>query len=143
MRHRTLLAALLPVLLLAAEPARAEAPQPKWEAGLALAGYSYPDWRGADHRNTSFLPLPYLIYRGDRVRLARSGLKVRIFDSERVSLNIAAAFALAGDAATHPARAGMRRLLPPSPTGPLPHRTRRNRSPKPWAGSPRKALSVW
>lgn len=112
-----LVAAVL--LVLSTAIAQAEEPESRIEAGVGLAAYTYPDWRGADHRNSTLLPLPYFIYRGERVRLARDGLKIRLLDSDRVSLNLAAAFALAGDAADNPAREGMRELLSTFNAGPV------------------------
>ena len=110
--------------------AGAEEPKSRWEAGIALGAYSYTDWRGADHRNTTFLPLPYLIYRGERVHLARDGLKIRLLDSDRLSINLAAAFSLAGRAADNPLRAGMPKLLGTFKVGPVVN-VNINSSPKP------------
>ena len=114
---RRLAAAFL--LIAAAGSATAAEREPRIEAGMGLAAYTYTDWRGAENRNTTLLPVPYFIYRGERVRLARDGLRVKLLDSDRVTLNLAAAFALAGDAADNPAREGMRELLSTFNAGPV------------------------
>ncbi len=114
------LAVVVVVLLSTTKVMAAEAPpEPKIEAGIGIAAISYPDWRGAKHRNTSVLPLPYVLYRGERLRLARDGLRIRLLDSDRASLSLAAAFSLAGDAKDNPARAGMEELLNTFQAGPV------------------------
>jgi hypothetical protein len=47
---------------------------PLWEAGVGVAGLSIPDYRGSDERHGYLLPLPYLVYRGDILRMDRKGM---------------------------------------------------------------------
>ena len=41
------------------------AERPLWEAGLGIAGVTFPDYRGANERTNYALPMPYVVYRGD------------------------------------------------------------------------------
>lgn len=92
---------------------------PVWEAGPGLALLAYPDYRGAEHMNYQVLPVPNLIYRGDRFRLNRDGFRAQLLESARLELSLSAAFALPGnnDTADSP-RLGMPELMPTFEIGP-------------------------
>jgi len=79
---------------------------PLWEAGLGVAGLSVPDYRGSDQQRFYVLPLPYLVYRGNFLRLDSNGLSGLLFHSERVHLNISAEFAIPGIRPAYNAHAG-------------------------------------
>lgn len=81
---------LLMVSGLIASTARAGEP-PRWELGLGLAGITIPDYRGSDEQRGYLLPLPYVQYRGEIFRIDREGAHGRLFDSERVRLELSAA----------------------------------------------------
>jgi MipA family protein len=94
-------------------------PLPVWETGPGLALITYPDYRGADHYNFTALPLPYLLYRGDRLRVGREGIKAQLLASERLDVSLSAAFALPGNTDNpDSARAGMPELMPTFEIGP-------------------------
>jgi len=61
---------------------------PLWEVGVGAGAFSLPQYMGSDERYTYPFAFPYLIYRGERWRLDRSGLRNRIFDSDRLSLDL-------------------------------------------------------
>jgi len=61
---------------------------PKWELGLALGVASLPQYMGSDERYTLAAPLPYFIYRGDRISMDRGGLRAALFDIEQLSLDL-------------------------------------------------------
>jgi outer membrane scaffolding protein for murein synthesis (MipA/OmpV family) len=83
-----LLACLAGFLLAVTSPAISHAEElPLWEAGLGVAGLSLPDYRGSDQQRFYELPLPYLVYRGDFLRLDRNGITGLLFHSEQVRLN--------------------------------------------------------
>ncbi len=63
---------------------------PLWEAGFGFTGLSMPDYRGSDEQRGYLFPLPYLVYRGDILRMDRKGMYGLLFQSERVELNISA-----------------------------------------------------
>jgi len=60
---------------------------PRWEAGIAVGGASLPQYMGSDERYTFALPVPFVIYRGDRLNLDRNGLRAELFGNHDVSLD--------------------------------------------------------
>ncbi len=113
-RCRSLCLSLL-LLLLPVPPAVAE---PLWEAGLGVAALSLPDYRGSDRRHDYLLPFPYFVYRGERWRADREGLRARLFDNERFDLDLSFAGNFALHSRDNPARAGMPVLYPSVEAGP-------------------------
>jgi MipA family protein len=73
-------------------PERRSVERPLWELGLGLGGLSLPDYRGAATRSHYVLPLPYVVYRGDRLRADRDGARAVLIDapSWEVDLSLAA-----------------------------------------------------
>lgn len=78
---------LLVVALLSSLAARAEL-RPEWEFGLGATGFTFPDYRGSDESRAYVLPLPYVIYRGDVLRVDRQGVRGVFFESDRVELDL-------------------------------------------------------
>jgi len=91
---------------------------PLWEAGLGFTGLSLPDYRGSDQQRFYVLPLPYLAYRGDFLRLDSNGLSGLLFHSERVHLNISADASMPVQSTKDTARSGMPDLDPTVQLGP-------------------------
>lgn len=91
---------------------------PLWEAGLGFTGLSIPDYRGSDERHGYVLPLPYLVYRGDILRLDRDGLNGLLFESERLELNMSADAGVPVRSGRNSARTGMPDLDPTVQIGP-------------------------
>jgi outer membrane scaffolding protein for murein synthesis (MipA/OmpV family) len=91
---------------------------PLWEAGLGVAGLSVPDYRGSDQQRFYELPLPYLVYRGDLLRLDNKGITGLLFHSERVRLNISADASVPVNSSQNTARRGMPDLNPVVQIGP-------------------------
>lgn len=60
---------------------------PRWEAGLAIGALSLPQYMGSDERYALVVPLPFIIYRGDRVKVDRSGIRAELFGLNRLSLD--------------------------------------------------------
>lgn len=86
-----------PVLLLAlccsagdlfAEEAQDPPDKPLWEVGLFGGAARLPHYRGSDETSTYFLPLPYLIYRGEVFRANRDGLKGVFWSNDRIETAI-------------------------------------------------------
>lgn len=115
MRIAGLIALLLgwPVALVAAE-----APESRIELGVTAVALHLPYYRGSDHYGMRFLPLPYLVYRSERVQVTREGLRIRLFSTDRLSLSLSAAASLPGDADANPLRAGMPEVDPTFEAGP-------------------------
>jgi len=61
---------------------------PLWELGIGLGVFSLPQYMGSDERYTYPFGFPYLVYRGERWRFDRSGLRNRLLDSDRLSLDV-------------------------------------------------------
>jgi outer membrane scaffolding protein for murein synthesis (MipA/OmpV family) len=91
---------------------------PLWEAGLGVAGLSLPDYRGSNQQRFYVLPLPYLVYRGDVLRLDNNGLSGLLVHSERVRLNISVDAWLSAKSSHNTARIGMPDLDPTAQLGP-------------------------
>jgi len=85
---------------------------PLWEAGLGVAGLTVPDYRGSDQQRFYELPLPYLVYRGDFLRLDNKGITGLLFHSERVRLNISADASVPVNSSQDTARRGCRTSIP-------------------------------
>ena len=111
-------AAFFVVLAFCALPALAE-PKPEWEFGIGASALTLPDYRGSDERRSYVFPLPFFVYRGEKVRVDRQGLRGIFFESDRVELD----FSLYGtppvDSSKNEARQGMPDLDPTLEIGPL------------------------
>lgn len=104
--------------LLAAAPLARAAPQPLWELGVGAAALSLPDYRGSDVNSTHVLPLPYLIYRGERLRVDRGGVHGMLLDSDRAQIDLSLNGGAGGRSKNNPARQGMADLRPMVEAGP-------------------------
>jgi len=91
---------------------------PLWEAGFGFTGLSLPDYRGSDEQRLYVLPLPYLVYRGEILRMDRKGLYGILFQSERVQMNLSADGGVPVKSDRNPARTGMPNLDPTLQIGP-------------------------
>jgi outer membrane scaffolding protein for murein synthesis (MipA/OmpV family) len=97
---------LLPGLA-AAQAQPAERNQPLWEAGIGAAAFSTPAYPGADDRNNRALALPYLIYRGKVFRADQNGIGARLFNDDRLELDVGFAGSLPAHSEDVEARRGM------------------------------------
>lgn len=92
--------------------------QSKWEAGVGAAAAYLPDYRGADEGSAYLLPFPYLTYTSERLRIDRSGIVARLFDSDRVELDASLTGGIALRSSGNRAREGMPTLHPTGEAGP-------------------------
>ena len=110
----TALLALSLNVALAALPARAaeaEAPRrPLWELGLGAAAMQLPDYVGADVSHRYLLPVPFIIYRGRRLRADREGARAVLIDTPTWGLNLSAHASAPVRSHDNPARLGMANL---------------------------------
>jgi outer membrane protein len=97
---------------------QAEESKPLWELGVGLAGINIPDYRGARHRRNYLLPLPYLIYRGERLKVNRDGLRGLLYQSEGVRLDISIDGGVPVESDDNAIRRGMPDLKPMFEIGP-------------------------
>ena len=105
------------LLALACGPVCAES-LPKWELGLGLGVMTVPDYRGADEYQTFVLPVPRIIYRGERLRADREGVRSRLFGSERLQLDLSLSGGVPVKSGDNAAREGMPDLKPTLELGP-------------------------
>jgi MipA family protein len=89
----TRLVGLAVIALVACTPARANEPtpanlKPLWEFGLGAGILAFNDYRGSDTSHAYPIPLPYFVYRGRILRSDENGLRGRLFNQDRVELNI-------------------------------------------------------
>lgn len=119
--RRLLFALCLAVLLHCAlvSAANREKDLPLWELGLGVAPIVFSNYRGADQQSAYVLPLPYIIYRGDRLKVDRNGPRSVLFDTERLELNISFDAAVPVDSDDNDARAGMDDLDATVQIGPM------------------------
>lgn len=91
---------------------------PQWEVGIGLAGVTLPSYRGSETRRDYILPAPYIVYRGERIRADRSGVRASLVRNELFQLNLSANFSLARTGNDDPIRSGMASLRPVAEIGP-------------------------
>ncbi len=94
---------------------------PQWEAGLWLGGLSVPDYRGSSETRAYILPLPYFIYRSERLQVNRRGIKSLLYESKNVHINIRGQINLPVDSDKNAARSGMPDLDTALSIGPTLH----------------------
>ena len=91
---------------------------PLWEAGIGGAVIDFPDYPGADERTTYALPLPYFVYRGERLKVGREGIRGLFFESDRIELDFSANASIPVKSTQNQARQGMPDLDPTFQLGP-------------------------
>ena len=80
---------------------------PLWEAGLFAGGATQPAYLGADERSSLLLGLPFIVYRGEYLRIDRGTVGVRAIKTPRTELDIGFAASLGSRAEDIEARRGM------------------------------------
>ena len=103
--------------LIFAKISRAEE-QPLWELGIGFTALHLPDYRGSDDSHGYLLPVPYIIYRGKRLRAERTSVKGQIFESDRLQLDISLGGGVPVNSDDNEARLGMPDLNPTGELGP-------------------------
>lgn len=117
MRIRFVAAALMLLYFLLPQNVLCEE-KPLWEAGVGVALLQMPDYRGSDENRFYILPYPYLIYRGDILRIDRERITGRIFKTDRLLLDVSLFGAVPVDSSHNSARSGMPDLDPTFEVGP-------------------------
>lgn len=83
---------------------------PLWELGVGAFALTTPAWPGADSRTNRVLPLPWVQYRGKIFRADQSGIGARLFNSDRVELDVGFAGSLPSKSDDAAIRSGMPNL---------------------------------
>ena len=102
----TLLALFCASTVLAEEQS---APPPLWGLGIAVGGASLPHYMGSDERYLVGAPVPYVTYRGQRMRIDRSGITRKLFGFNNINIDASLGVGLPVRN-TNRARAGMPEL---------------------------------
>jgi len=110
---------LIAVFLACVTGTSVAAEQPLWEVGFGFFALTSPDYRGSDEARGYLLPLPYIIYRGDKVKIDRSGIYSRLFETDRVNLDLSADGNVPTDSSKNSARQGMPNLDAAFEVGPV------------------------
>jgi len=107
------------ILLMVLSPVRAWcAEKPLWELGAGLLFLQMPDYRGSDENRRYLLPYPYFVYRGDILRVERERISGRIFETDRLLLDISLNGNVPVNSSENPDRRGMADLDPTFEIGP-------------------------
>ncbi|HYL90878.1 MAG TPA: MipA/OmpV family protein [Burkholderiales bacterium] len=111
---------LLALLAAAVSPARAE-DLPLWEAGVGAYALRLPDYRGSNQSRGYLVPLPYLRYRGELLKMDdRHGLaSLQLLEKGRTDLDLSLNASQPASSEQNDARHGMPDLLPTVEIGPV------------------------
>ena len=91
---------------------------PLWEAGVGVFPSTFPAYRGSDDQQYYLLPIPYLMYHGDILRIDREGVRARLFDTDRIEVNVSVNGAIPVNSDESDARKDMPDLDPVFEVGP-------------------------
>jgi len=92
---------------------------PLWEAGAGVAGLTLPDYRGSDQRHLYAFPIPYLVYRGDILKVDRSVVRGLLLRSDRIEFDVSLNASPPVNSGRNRTREGMPNLDPTGEIGPL------------------------
>lgn len=111
---------ILCCLLLGLAPiAGTSATLPLWEVGAGAAVMRLPDYRGADHYQNYALPIPYVVYRGEKLKVDRQFIRGELFKSGRTQLELSFNGTPPVRSQDNGARAGMHNLAATGEIGPV------------------------
>ena len=80
---------------------------PRLELGIGVTGINVPDYRGSSEQRSYVLPFPYIVYRGEKVRADRDGIRGLLFENRRLELNASIGGYIPVDSDDNPQRDGM------------------------------------
>lgn len=111
----------LALCVTAAPPGVRAEQRPQWELGLGAAALYLPDYRGSDQSRGYLYPLPYVRYRGERLRLddRRGVASLLLIDTDRIELDVSLNASQPAPSDRSAARSGMPDLDPTLEIGPL------------------------
>jgi outer membrane protein len=73
-------------ILIASSAIAAQVPQ--WEAGVGTAYIDFPHYRGSNERRSYLLPVPYVIYHGDILKVDRQRTRGLFFHNEYAEFDV-------------------------------------------------------
>ncbi len=92
--------------------------KPLWELGIGLGLLQIPDYRGSDENRLYLLPYPYVVYRGDILKVDEQRVTGQIFKTDRILLDFSGFGSVPVKSSNNSARAGMPDLDPTFELGP-------------------------
>jgi MipA family protein len=107
----------LAVFLLPPTIAQAE-DKPLWELGAGAAIFDFPDYPGSNQRRFYVLPVPYIVYRGDFLKIDRDNVRGQLFESRDIRLDLSLNGSVPVRSHDNRARSGMPDLDPAAEIGP-------------------------
>jgi MipA family protein len=84
--------------------------KPTWELGAGIGAAYLPDYRGSDQSQGLVIPTPYFVYRSPSLALEGNEIRMRLFGSERLTLDSSFDFSLGSTLKENRARANMPKL---------------------------------
>ncbi len=110
---------IIPVLLVLLLPGTGRGEEkPLWELGIGAGILQMPDYRGSDKNRLYVLPFPYVVYRGDFLKIQDRRISGQIFKTDRILLDFSGYGAVPVKSTDNEARAGMPDLDPTFELGP-------------------------
>jgi MipA family protein len=88
------------------------AEKPLWEAGFGLSALTLPAYKGSDEQTQLLLPTPFLVYRGEHLRIDRSAVRNVWAEGPRHELDLSLGAAPPVKSGEIQAREGMENLDP-------------------------------
>jgi outer membrane scaffolding protein for murein synthesis (MipA/OmpV family) len=85
---------------------------------IGVAPVTFPAYRGSDEQRSFTFPIPYVVYRGDRLRVDRGGARGILWDTDNVEVDLSIDGAIPVDSTDDGPRAGMEELDPILELGP-------------------------
>jgi MipA family protein len=100
-----------------ATPSSASA-KPQWELGFGGSAIAFPDYRGSDEYKGYLFPLPYFVWRSERVTIDNQSLRSKLFKNDVMQLNFSVHGTVPLKSKDNVARTGMPDLDPTLEIGP-------------------------
>ena len=90
--------------------------KPEWELGAGVAAIDFPLYRGSNERRFFLLPIPYFVYRGEKLQVNRERVRGLIFKRDRAEMDVSVNGSVPAQGSV--ARQGMPDLDPTLEIGP-------------------------
>ncbi len=92
--------------------------KPLWEAGFGLTTIQLPNYKGSSETGAILLPFPYIVYRGENFRMDKEGIRGKLFNTDRITLEVSINASPPVDSSDSILREGMPDLDPTFEFGP-------------------------
>lgn len=81
-----------------------------YELGIGAGVVTYPSYVGSKSNNRIISPIPYLRYEGEKMSLAKGGLKYNFFNNDKITIDLSLGASLPVESDNVPLRNGMEDL---------------------------------